>query len=153
MQKDNLNPTWNESLILSELFPPLCQRIKILLKQVDTFSNITSAVHHINLRSISNPGEHGFLPTFGPTFVYFYAQNAYVGKVLISITTEVLDATMCMSKSVAIQPAAPAKEVRKYLITMNTYDFLKLVERSFTIRKHTAVCISLRGYGNKQEIQ
>lgn len=74
-------------------------------------SNITCAIHHINLRSISNAGEHGFLPTFGPTFVYFYAHSAYVGKILMSITTEVLDPTMCMTKSILVEPATPAKEV------------------------------------------
>lgn len=121
MQKGNLNPTWNERLVLCELFPPLCQRIKILLKQVDTLSNITCAVHHINLRSISNAGEHGFLPTFGPTFVYFYAQNAYVGKVFMSITTEVLDPTMCMAKSVIVEQGSPAKEV-SYVFFVATDD-------------------------------
>lgn len=114
MQKSSFNPVWNERLVLTELFPPLCQRVKIELKQAETFSSNTCAVHYINLRSISNDGEQGFLPIFGPTFIHLYMQNMYAGKVLLSVTTEVHQEAISMAKSVTVDQIPPANEVNKH---------------------------------------
>lgn len=111
MQKNTANPEWNEKLTLTELFPPLCQRIKIELKCSDSFNNSLCAVHYMNIRAIANDGENGFLPTFGPSFVYFYSQDIYVGKVLLSVTTEIQEDAMCCTKSVAVESISGLNEV------------------------------------------
>lgn len=110
-----MNPVWNESLTLKELFPPLCQRIKIRLCCSDTFQDTVIAVRYINLRSISNDGEHGFLPTFGPTFLHFYAKGnnieGYVGKVLISFSTEIQLHSHPVLKAVDVESISALPEV------------------------------------------
>lgn len=111
MQKNTANPEWNEKLTLTELFPPLCQRIKIELKFSDSFNNSLGAVHYINIRAIANDGENGFLPTFGPNFVHFYSQDIYVGKVLLSVATEIQEDAMCCTKSVAVESISKLNEV------------------------------------------
>lgn len=32
VKKNSYNPIWNEELIFTEMFPPLCQRIKVIKK-------------------------------------------------------------------------------------------------------------------------
>ena len=36
VKKNSYNPVWNEQIVFTEMFPPLCQRIKIQLKESDT---------------------------------------------------------------------------------------------------------------------
>ena len=57
------------------MFPPLCQRIKIQLRDSDNVGDATIGTHFIDLSSISNDGEKGFLPTFGPAFIHFYGST------------------------------------------------------------------------------
>lgn len=105
-------------MILTELFPPLYQRIKIRLYFVETFQTIYSE-HYINLRTISNDGERGFLPTFGPAFVYFYSQGStnegYVGKILIEFNTE-LHSDVKFEKYTKVEPISSLKEVIIYFL-------------------------------------
>lgn len=54
------------------MFPPLCQRIKIQLCDNDPVHATVIGTHFVDLKQISNDGEKGFLPTFGPAFVHFY---------------------------------------------------------------------------------
>ena len=39
VKKNSYNPVWNEQIVFTEMFPPLCQRIKIQLKESDTVCN------------------------------------------------------------------------------------------------------------------
>jgi hypothetical protein len=90
VRKNSSAPVWNERLILPGLFPPMCQRFKIELLHGDT----KRAVRFLNLRSISDDKEEGFLPTFGPDFVHFYSPNhleGYLGKILLSLQTTLLE--------------------------------------------------------------
>lgn len=103
------------------MFPPLCQRIKLELKHVDCLHNILCAVHYINLRNISNDGERGFLPTFGPAFIHFYNRGAFAGQVLISIKTELHD-SIVLSKDAVVEQIAPLNEVR------HTFLYLQNIE-------------------------
>ena len=71
------------------MFPPLCQRIKIQLRESDSVSQGTSVdithdpqvgdsvigTHFIDLSTISNDGKTGHLPTFGPAFVHLYGST------------------------------------------------------------------------------
>lgn len=54
------------------MFPPLCQRIKIQLCDNDPVHATVIGTHFVDLKQISNDGEKGFLPTFGPAFIHFY---------------------------------------------------------------------------------
>lgn len=116
VQKDESFPEWNQKVTLTELFPPLCQRIKLEIKHIDCLRSTISAVHYINLRNISNSGEHGFLPTFGPAFIQFYNKGVYAGQILFAMKTELHDA-ITLSKDAVVEPIPPLNEVswRLYL--------------------------------------
>ena len=38
VKRNSYNPMWNEQIVFTEMFPPLCQRIKIQLKESDAVS-------------------------------------------------------------------------------------------------------------------
>nr|CAD7405425.1 unnamed protein product [Timema poppensis] len=94
VKKHSYAPVWNEQLVFTEMFPPLCQRIKIQLRDNDPVNNTVIGTHFIDLKTISNDGEKGephqkvnktkkkvisivvgFLPTFGPTFIHLYGST------------------------------------------------------------------------------
>jgi len=52
---------WNEQVIFTEMFPPLCRRIKIQLRDNDTSVNgDVIGTHFVDLSKISNDGEKGY---------------------------------------------------------------------------------------------
>lgn len=115
-KKANVNPEWNETLIITELFPPLCQRIKVNLCYTSRCSGWIHSTRYIDLPAISNDGEYGFLPTFGPAFLHFYTYNdlgdGYAGKVLMSVQTEIqTDAAGLNPKNITTSSAVPIREV------------------------------------------
>ncbi|KAG5866595.1 hypothetical protein JTB14_013114 [Gonioctena quinquepunctata] len=57
------------------MFPPLCQRIKVQLRDNDPVKPTVIGTHFIDLKTISNDGEKGFLPTFGPSFIHLYGST------------------------------------------------------------------------------
>ncbi|XP_077583821.1 fer-1-like protein 6 isoform X1 [Stigmatopora nigra] len=73
-QKSNADPVWNEQIVFTEMFPPLCQRIKIQIWDEGSMSDVAIGTHYFDLRRISNEqdGDRGFLPTFGPAWIHFY---------------------------------------------------------------------------------
>lgn len=97
MKKHSYSPVWNEQLVFTEMFPPLCQRIKIQLRDDDPVKPTVIGTHFIDLKTISNDGEKGepqvyprmfeavirtstclftgFLPTFGPSFIHLYGST------------------------------------------------------------------------------
>lgn len=109
-----MNPVWNESIIFTELFPPLCQRIKLTIKYVACLHKSVQIEKYINLRYISNDNEHGFLPTFGPSYLFFYNNNAYAGKILASLSTVLHDESLGIPKSVTKQEIDVIKEVELF---------------------------------------
>jgi Ca2+-dependent lipid-binding protein len=38
VKKNSYSPVWNEQIVFTEMFPPLCQRIKIQLRENDAVS-------------------------------------------------------------------------------------------------------------------
>nr|CAB3264595.1 otoferlin [Phallusia mammillata] len=83
VKKNAYEPCWNEQIIFTELFPPLCKRIKVQIRDKDNINNTVIGTSFIELDRISNSGDRGrrwanpsrstsFLPTFGPTFVNMY---------------------------------------------------------------------------------
>ncbi|XP_071050803.1 otoferlin-like [Onthophagus taurus] len=111
VKKHSYAPVWNEQLVFTEMFPPLCQRIKIQLRDNDPVKPTVIGTHFIDLKTISNDGEKGFLPTFGPSFIHLYGSTrdyslidehsslntglgegvSYRARLLIAIRTEITD--------------------------------------------------------------
>uniref|UniRef100_A0AAY4ATQ3 Otoferlin n=1 Tax=Denticeps clupeoides TaxID=299321 RepID=A0AAY4ATQ3_9TELE len=75
IQKSSYEPIWNEQIIFTEMFPPLCKRMKVQIRDSDKVNDVAIGTHFIDLRMISNDGDKGFLPTFGPTWVNLYGST------------------------------------------------------------------------------
>ncbi|XP_038103984.1 otoferlin isoform X1 [Culex quinquefasciatus] len=131
VKKASYNPTWNEQLVFTEMFPPLCQRIKIQLRDADPMKPAIIGTHYIDLKQISNDGEKGFLPTYGPSFVHLYGstrdynlldQNSnlntglgegvsYRARLLVAIRTEITDnVELFTDKNVELETTLPISE-------------------------------------------
>lgn len=59
VQKSSYEPIWNEQIIFTELFPPLCKRIKVQIRDSDKVNDVAIGTHFIDLRKISNDGDKG----------------------------------------------------------------------------------------------
>lgn len=134
------DPEWVEEIIFCDLFPSLCRRIKIQLKDKDVTKDETVGTLWIDLSEISNDGcnihkfslNAGFMPTFGPTWVNLYGstrdylfidQNnflnegmeegiGYRGRLLISIQTEEGEsASDEQISNIDVKGAAPVSDV------------------------------------------
>uniref|UniRef100_T1JBU8 C2 domain-containing protein n=1 Tax=Strigamia maritima TaxID=126957 RepID=T1JBU8_STRMM len=121
---------WNEQVVFTEMFPPLCQRIKIQLRDNDSVNDPVIGTHFIELSKISNDGDKGFLPTFGPAFVYLYGSTrhysifdqhtalndglgegvSYRGRILIAVRTEMLDILDVGTSNVEVESTLPIVE-------------------------------------------
>jgi len=51
-------PVWNEQIIFTEMFPPLCRRMKIQLRENSVNEEIIGT-HFLDLSLISNEGDKG----------------------------------------------------------------------------------------------
>ena len=72
--RNGSSPVWSEALYLIGQFPPLVRTIKVVVKDRSTVQQdrvIGSFLLDLCLISESNPIA-GFLPTFGPTWMFFY---------------------------------------------------------------------------------
>ncbi|XP_054872215.1 otoferlin isoform X17 [Amphiprion ocellaris] len=113
VQKSSYEPIWNEQVIFTELFPPLCKRLKVQIRDSDKVNDVAIGTHFIDLRKISNDGDKGFLPTLGPAWVNMYGSTrqytlmdehqdlneglgegvSFRARLLVSIAVEILDTT------------------------------------------------------------
>jgi Ca2+-dependent lipid-binding protein len=59
VKKGSYEPVWNEQIIFTEMFPPLCRRIKIQLRDSDSVNDDVIGTHFVDLAKISNDGEKG----------------------------------------------------------------------------------------------
>ena len=59
IKKNSYKPVWNEQIVFTEMFPPLCQRIKIQLRESDTVGDTVIGTHFLDLSRISNDGDKG----------------------------------------------------------------------------------------------
>lgn len=62
VQKSSYEPMWNEQIIFTEMFPPLCKRMKIQIRDSDKVNDVAIGTHFIDLRKISNEGDKGSSP-------------------------------------------------------------------------------------------
>nr|XP_061799780.1 fer-1-like protein 6 [Nerophis lumbriciformis] len=110
-QRSNADPVWNEQIVFTEMFPPLCQRMKIQVWDEGSMSDVAIGTHYFDLRRISNEqdGDRGFLPTFGPAWINLYGSVrnslgddtaelnegigegvSYRGRVFVELVVEIL---------------------------------------------------------------
>uniref|UniRef100_A0A8C9EZM1 Otoferlin n=1 Tax=Pavo cristatus TaxID=9049 RepID=A0A8C9EZM1_PAVCR len=130
VQKSSYEPLWNEQIIFTEMFPPLCKRIKIQIRDSDKVNDVAIGTHFIDLRKISNEGDKGYLPTFGPAWVNMYGSTrnytlmdehqelneglgegvSFRARLLMSLAVEILDTTnpeINSSTEVQVEQATP----------------------------------------------
>ncbi|CAH2245473.1 otoferlin isoform X1 [Pelobates cultripes] len=133
VQKSSYEPMWNEQIIFTEMFPPLCKRMKIQIRDSDKVNDVAIGTHFIDLRKISNEGDKGFLPTFGPAWVNMYGSTrnytlmdehqdlneglgegvSFRARLLLSLAVEILDTTspeLTSSTDVQIEGAPPVAD-------------------------------------------
>ncbi|XP_037936219.1 otoferlin-like [Teleopsis dalmanni] len=148
-------PIWNEQLVFTEMFPPLCQRIKIQLRDADPMKPSIIGTHYIDLKQISNDGEKGFLPTFGPSFIHLYGSTrdytlldqhsnlntglgegvSYRARLLIAIRTEITDnIEISTEKNVELEPTYPISE-SSYSRNEEFFLFGSIIEASMLDKK------------------
>ncbi|XP_050311727.1 otoferlin isoform X2 [Anthonomus grandis grandis] len=145
VKKHSLDPFFNEKLSITDLFPPLCQRIKIEMIQ----SKNIIATHYINLKHISNDTVEGYLPTFGPTYIYLYAKHPldnYVGTLLLSMNTELQEnptAASAAQKGNVQHGLAPLDEEKVFTFE-ETFLFVTILDASSILKKYHDKLISFR---------
>ncbi|XP_019393662.1 PREDICTED: otoferlin [Crocodylus porosus] len=133
VQKSSYEPLWNEQIVFTEMFPPLCKRIKIQIRDSDKVNDVAIGTHFIDLRKISNEGDKGFLPTFGPAWVNMYGSTrnytlmdehqdlneglgegvSFRARLLISLAIEILDTSnpeINSSTEVQVEQATPVAD-------------------------------------------
>ncbi|KAJ3606908.1 hypothetical protein NHX12_026424, partial [Muraenolepis orangiensis] len=113
VQKSSYEPIWNEQIMFTEMFPPLCKRMKVQIRDSDKVNDVAIGTHFIDLRKISNEGDKGFLPTMGPAWVNMYGSTrqytlmdehqdlneglgegvSFRARLLVSVAVEILDTT------------------------------------------------------------
>ena len=59
VKKHRYEPKWNEQAVFSEMFPPLCRRFKIQLRDKDSVIDDVVGTHFVDLSKISNDGADG----------------------------------------------------------------------------------------------
>ncbi|KAG7196910.1 hypothetical protein KM043_000181 [Ampulex compressa] len=131
VKRHSYAPVWNEQVVFTEMFPPLCQRIKIQLRDNDPVHATVIGTHFVDLKQISNDGEKGFLPTFGPAFIHLYGSIrdyslidehstlntglgegiSYRARLLIAIRTEISDNVEMAPSEVELEPTVPINEL------------------------------------------
>ncbi|KAM8953379.1 otoferlin isoform 2-T2 [Pelodytes ibericus] len=133
VQKSSYEPMWNEQIIFTEMFPPLCKRMKIQIRDSDKVNDVAIGTHFVDLRKVSNEGDKGFLPTFGPAWVNMYGSTrnytlmdehqdlneglgegvSFRARLLISLAVEILDTSspdLTSSTDVTIEAAPPVAD-------------------------------------------
>ncbi|KAF4082507.1 hypothetical protein AMELA_G00152170 [Ameiurus melas] len=134
VQKGTYEPSWNEQIIFTEMFPPLCKRMKIQIRDSDKVNDVAIGTHFIDLRKISNDGDKGFLPTLGPAWVNMYGSTrqytlmdehqdlneglgegvSFRARLLVSLAVEILDTSstdITISTEVQVEPISNFSEI------------------------------------------
>ncbi|XP_066468086.1 otoferlin isoform X1 [Tiliqua scincoides] len=133
VQKSSYEPQWNEQIVFTEMFPPLCKRIKVQIRDSDKVNDVAIGTHFVDLRKISNEGDKGFLPTFGPAWVNMYGSTrnytlmdehqdlneglgegvSFRARLLLGLAVEILDTSnpeLTSSTEVQLEPATPVTD-------------------------------------------
>uniref|UniRef100_A0A8B9HH60 Otoferlin a n=1 Tax=Astyanax mexicanus TaxID=7994 RepID=A0A8B9HH60_ASTMX len=139
VQKSSYEPIWNEQIIFTEMFPPLCKRMKVQIRDSDKVNDVAIGTHFIDLRKIANDGDKGFLPTMGPAWVNMYGSTrnytlmdehqdlneglgegvSFRARLLISVAVEILDTTspeIMSSTEVQMEPVSNISELEEFFL-------------------------------------
>uniref|UniRef100_A0A8C4X0F3 Otoferlin a n=1 Tax=Eptatretus burgeri TaxID=7764 RepID=A0A8C4X0F3_EPTBU len=172
--QNSYEPEWNEEIIITELFPPLCNCLKVQIRDSDNVNNIPIGTHKIDLRNISNEGDKGFLPTFGPTWVNIYGSTrtytliqehqelndgigegvAFRARLLMSVSVEMVDPddTDCLIlteptvESITPLPPAIAGRIDEFLL-FATFMEATMIDRHVS-DKPISFEVSIGNFGN-----
>ncbi|XP_045739677.2 otoferlin isoform X3 [Mirounga angustirostris] len=133
VQKSSYEPLWNEQVVFTDLFPPLCKRMKVQIRDSDKVNDVAIGTHFIDLRKISNDGDRGFLPTLGPAWVNMYGSTrnytlldehqdlneglgegvSFRARLMLGLAVEILDTSnpeLTSSTEVQVEQATPVSE-------------------------------------------
>ncbi|XP_008160565.2 otoferlin isoform X3 [Eptesicus fuscus] len=133
VQKNSYEPLWNEQVVFTDLFPPLCKRMKVQIRDSDKVNDVAIGTHFIDLRKISNDGDKGFLPTLGPAWVNMYGSTrnytlldehqdlneglgegvSFRARLMLGLAVEILDTSnpeLTSSTEVQVEQATPVSE-------------------------------------------
>ncbi|XP_075411921.1 otoferlin isoform X1 [Tenrec ecaudatus] len=133
VQKSSYEPLWNEQVVFTDLFPPLCKRMKVQIRDSDKVNDVAIGTHFIDLRKISNDGDKGFLPTLGPAWVNMYGSTrnytlldehqdlneglgegvSFRARLMLGLAVEILDTSnpeLTSSTEVQLEQATPVSE-------------------------------------------
>ncbi|XP_066595937.1 otoferlin [Prorops nasuta] len=154
-------PRFNQRLIFQDAFPPFCHRIGISLKRknggCEKRSSSVIASHAIDLLTISPGGDYGFLPTYGPSFLHFYAEDTwkkrssncladqsgsslppfYHGRILLSLNTEIEPPDANAGRKVRVEEAIPIDE--KTLWKKEEYIFVAILYQVCSLDRYRRV--------------
>ncbi|MCI4389544.1 hypothetical protein PGIGA_G00099320 [Pangasianodon gigas] len=134
VQKGTYEPCWNEQIVFTEMFPPLCKRMKIQIRDSDKVNDVAIGTHFVDLRKVSNDGDKGFLPTLGPAWVNMYGSTrqytlmdehqdlnegigegvSFRARLLIGLAVEILDTSSSdvnISTEVQVEPITNVSEI------------------------------------------
>ncbi|XP_074657543.1 otoferlin-like [Tubulanus polymorphus] len=173
VKKKTYKPEWNEKFTFREVFPPLCNRIKIQILDDDTVKNDIVATTFLPLNEISNSGEYGFMPMFGPSWLNFYGAPrgttltnkekelncglgegaAYRGRLLMSIKTQLTDDNEALSTGVEISDASELSEnicgIKEDFILFGALFDASMIDKSIVdLGKPIHFEISIGNFGN-----
>ncbi|KAM9201033.1 otoferlin isoform 2-T2 [Dugong dugon] len=133
VQKSSYEPLWNEQVVFTDLFPPLCKRMKVQIRDSDKVNDVAIGTHFIDLRKISNDGDKGFLPTLGPAWVNMYGSTrnytlldehqdlneglgegvSFRARLMLALAVEILDTSnleLTSSTEVQVEQTTPVSE-------------------------------------------
>uniref|UniRef100_A0A4W6EXB8 Otoferlin n=1 Tax=Lates calcarifer TaxID=8187 RepID=A0A4W6EXB8_LATCA len=139
VQKSCYEPIWNEQIVFTEMFPPLCKRMKLQIRDSDKVNDVAIGTHFLDLRKISNDGDKGFLPTLGPAWVNMYGSTrtytlmdeyqelneglgegvSFRARLLISLGVEILDPSspdITSSTEVQVEGVPNISEVEEFFL-------------------------------------
>lgn len=78
VKKGCYEPEWNEQIIFTEMFPPLCRRLQIQLRDKDKVNDDVIGTHYIDIAKISNEGEKGkYMLTIKETFCSLFLRTLF----------------------------------------------------------------------------
>ncbi|XP_013396113.1 otoferlin-like [Lingula anatina] len=169
--KSTYDPAWNEQVVFTDLFPPLCQRIKVQLRDDDMVLDSVIGTHYVNMNHISSRGAKGFMHTFGPCWVNLYGSPrgymltdshdylndgigegvAYRGRLLIAVKVEILGNSESSPLQVTREATMPISEnaagVKMEYFLWGTILEATMIDKKFA-DKFVSFELSMGNYGN-----
>ncbi|KAM7325160.1 hypothetical protein ACRRTK_015413 [Alexandromys fortis] len=125
VQKSSYEPLWNEQVVFTDLFPPLCKRMKVQIRDSDKVNDVAIGTHFIDLRKISNDGDKAWVNMYGSTRNYTLLDEhqdlneglgegvSFRARLMLGLAVEILDTSnpeLTSSTEVQVEQATPVSE-------------------------------------------